>query len=216
MKKFLLPLFYFAVAWQAAAQGIIYMDYPGYLPPTSLDLDGDGQADFSVNWSGVFIGTTDIPQSFASTSWSLNALSGGSFNVNVGGLAAGTVIGASSGFWSADNASATLSTLGEHLLLNTEDWTGVLAPDSSGLVAVRFTAQDGFTHYGWIRFRAATAPAQITDGTPIEFGPQIAEYAWDTVPNQFIIAGAVPEPSTLALLAVGGLLFLRHNRKIGK
>jgi PEP-CTERM motif len=203
----------FAVC-SAQAQGIIYMNYyPGYLPPTSLDLDGDGQADFSATWSGAFIGTTDIPQSFASTSWSLNALSGGSFNVNVGGLAAGTVIGASSGFWSADNASATLSILGEHLLLNTEDWTGVLAPDSSGLVAVRFAAQDGFTHYGWIRFRLPTAPAQTTDGTPIEFGPQIAEYAWDTVPNQFIIAGAVPEPSTWALLTIGAL-FALHRRRI--
>ena len=198
----------------ASAQGIIDVTFPGYLPPTSLDLDGDGHADFSSSWSGVFIGTTDIPQSGATTSWNLNALSGGSFNVNVGGLAAGTVIGADSGFWSAASASATLSTLSEHLLLNTEDWSGVLAPDSSGLVAVRFAAQDGFTHYGWIRFRAATAPGQITEGMPVEFGPQIAEYAWDTVPNQFILAGQVPEPSTLALFGAGSvMLWLFRTRR---
>lgn len=214
MKKMLLLFLGCLASAHVGAQGIIHSTFNYYLPPTSWDIDGDGQMDFSVTWSGAFIGTTDVPQSFASTFWTLTAASGGSFNANIGTLAAGTIINSTSGFWSENGASATLSSLLIHPLENKQDWTGVLSPDSSGLVAIRFLAADGFFHYGWILFRMAAAPTELIDGTPIEFGPQIVEFAWNTTPDEFIVAGQIPEPSVVTLLAIGlsALCLDRHFR----
>ena len=55
---------------------------------------------------------------------------------------------------------------------------------------------NGQTHYGWLRV-----------GAPMpEFnGGWIYEYAYDTRPGAAILAGAVPEPSTLALLSLSGV-----------
>ena len=217
MKKlFLLGLCGFILTSHVAAQGVLYTRFDNYLPPTSLDLDGNGQADFSVNWSGVFVGTADVPQSFSTTYWLLSVLSGGSISLdggNAGGVADGAVIGSTSSFWSGAGNGATLSAVLQHPLIKQEDWTGVLSPGASGLVGLSFMAQDGFTHYGWIRFRQPNPPPVIENGVFIEFGPQIAEFAWNTTANQSLIAGAVPEPTTWALLGMGCLaLSIRRSQ----
>lgn len=200
----------------AAGQGIIDVVYSGYFPPAAIDVGGSGQNDFAVNWSGVFIGTTDVPQSFATTSWSLSALTGGSFSVSAGqveSLLPGTVIDADSGFWSGGNATEPLSAWLDYPLRNEQEYTGVLATDASGLVGLQFEAQDGFTHYGWMRFRLPSVPTDPTQGSPIEFGPQLAEVAWNTAPDQLITAGEVPEPSTWILLGWGSVWVLCIGRK---
>lgn len=62
----------------------------------------------------------------------------------------------------------------------------------------------GATHYGWILL-------QISD--QVAFG-SIEAWAWETRPGVPILAGAVPEPSTWALLIGGGVLmgWLRRIR----
>ena len=208
MKKLCPLVLLMGLAGSSLAQGIIDVVYSGYLPPAAIDLAGNGQNDFSVNWSGVFTGTTDVPRSFSTTSWNLAAMTGGSFSVSAGqveSLAPGTVIDADSGFWSGGNATVTLSAWLDYPLQNEQEYTDVLAPDASGLVALEFLAQDGFTHYGWMRFRQPTAPTDPTDGSLIEFGPQIVEIAWNSAPNQLITAGEVPEPPTWILLGLGSV-----------
>jgi hypothetical protein len=66
--------------------------------------------------------------------------------------------------------------------------------------------QSGQTYYGWVRA-----------GAPLPFlnGGWVYDYAYQTVPNTPIFAGegAVPEPSTLALLLVfGGTAWLLRRR----
>jgi len=63
---------------------------------------------------------------------------------------------------------------------------------------------DGQTHYGWVRVGAPLVGAN---------GGWIYEYAYDTRPDAPILAGAVPEPSTWALLGTGGLLFWWYGRR---
>jgi hypothetical protein len=64
---------------------------------------------------------------------------------------------------------------------------------------------DGATHYGWINLRVA------------ELGPGVEIYGWayESTPNTPILAGAIPEPSTLLLLLAGGigLLFVKSRSR---
>ena len=63
---------------------------------------------------------------------------------------------------------------------------------------------NGNTHYGWIRL-----------GAPLPFlnGGWIYDYAYETRPGVPILAGAIPEPSTWALLIGGGVLMVWFRRK---
>ena len=71
---------------------------------------------------------------------------------------------------------------------------------TEGYVGVQFQALDGF-HFGWIRVRGGNG----NDG-------RILDYAYNTVPGQSLAAGAVPEPSTWALLGLGALCLWRFRR----
>ena len=65
--------------------------------------------------------------------------------------------------------------------------------------------QDGQTYYGW-----ASVGCPIVG---INAG-WVYSYAYETTPNTPILAGEVPEPSTLALLAAGGTLLLSRRKVI--
>lgn len=63
---------------------------------------------------------------------------------------------------------------------------------------------DDQPHYGWVR---------VDVSQPGLNGGWITEYAYDTRPGMPILAGAVPEPSTWALLVSGGLVIVWFRRK---
>jgi hypothetical protein len=73
---------------------------------------------------------------------------------------------------------------------------------------------DGLTRYGWIQytgveFRTRDLPADWvykSDGI-------ISGFAYNTTPNEAIAAGAVPEPSSLAVLGLGTAGFLMRRRR---
>lgn len=65
---------------------------------------------------------------------------------------------------------------------------------------------DGATHYGWIDISVANlAPGAVIYG-----------WGYETTPGLPILAGAVPEPSTILLISAGtfGLLLMRTKRRI--
>jgi hypothetical protein len=76
------------------------------------------------------------------------------------------------------------------------------APLGRAFLGLQFEI-DGQKHLGWADVRARLGPVTI-------FG-----YAYETEPGKAIVAGAVPEPPSLVLLAAGaaGLAALRRKRR---
>jgi hypothetical protein len=69
---------------------------------------------------------------------------------------------------------------------------GAVPPGTQAFVGFRFNAADG-THYGWIRL--SVGPGSI----------DFVSAAYQAMPNTAIAAGAIPEPGTLGLLALGAV-----------
>jgi len=88
-------------------------------------------------------------------------------------------------------------TLGATLIDSTTAGTLGFWGGQFGYLGVRIQI-NGDWHYGWIR-----------GGVPLSIVPEgiFYEAALNLTPNAGIFAGAVPEPSTWALLSAGGILF---------
>ncbi|MFW6146621.1 MAG: PEP-CTERM sorting domain-containing protein [Planctomycetota bacterium] len=73
----------------------------------------------------------------------------------------------------------------------------------SGYLGLRLN--DGVNnYYGWLR-------VEVTGGARETI--KLCEWAYSTTPDEPVTAGVVPEPATLALLAVGGAALLGRRRR---
>jgi hypothetical protein len=118
---------------------------------------------------------------------------GGAYVVTAPGFGANLALGA---------PISAASTFGSGISSNIAQWN---LNGSNNLVGFRFQneANANSIHYGWAR---------------IEFGSTITnrrlvEYAYENVAGASISAGAVPEPSSLGLLAMGAVGLMARRRK---
>ena len=73
----------------------------------------------------------------------------------------------------------------------------------------------GNTHYGWIRLQLEDLDGPVSGPDGASDRITIVDWAWNDTAGEGIIAGAVPEPSTLQLLAAGflGVHAFRRRRR---
>ena len=191
----------------ASAQGTIAYYRPetpipmftrGFPEQYALDMDGDASTDFTFTYSFSFLGVRS-----ESANRILILLSP---PPNVGGpvvpLSAGFSIASDSGSsglaWSARSSLDPFETLSQCF----DSGCGGAFVGQHAYMGVEFE-RSGSTYYGWVLLNVAP---DYPAGT-------IEAWAWETRPGEPILAGAVPEPSTRALLAKGGFLFCWYGRK---
>jgi hypothetical protein len=165
--------------------------------PDFLDLNSDGVDDFRLSWdqSNTTIGEFGFYAPFL-----IKGMNGGSFSFLGSAVAVpdGSKVGPSSGWWTATD-SEERATLGSFSVDSSRSWTDLLMDEGSHTLAVRFGAEGGGDLYGWIRFRDF-----VGDGST-EWGPQVVDFAYNSVTDQPIFSAIVPvpEPGTGALLGIG-------------
>lgn len=212
----------------ALAQGTIAYFQPseplwGYLG-REVDLNGDGRGDFrffdasyiagsywATHVSGI--GSTRllvIPQTWmADGGSSLAPLPAG---YSIGGTLIPELL------WAAHDAP---SAYGSALLVGsyiTDAINGGPFPvgyfyGTTAFMGIQFQIGNDW-HYGWVRIRGGTA-GPSDDGQQFYLNPPawVLDWAYETRPGVPILAGAVPEPSTWALLLGGGVVMVWLRRK---
>jgi hypothetical protein len=210
---------------QSFGQGtVVYSGFAGRpLGGSGVDFGGDGTDEFS--FSGTYQSTGGNPDFRTDTyfvspgSHSALAFDGGSMRL----VNPGTLIGSSlSPVWGGASNVFSVFTIFNVSPTPLPDpsnpggtpvwpqYGGPLA-DAGGMayLAARWQLADGL-HYGWIRL-SSQGMSHPDNPYRIYLGPLVADWAYNAVPGEPILAGAVPEPSKWALLAAGAILFLWYG-----
>jgi hypothetical protein len=176
----------------------------------NIDIDGDGTRDFlTSDYQGELIllptGNNRI-LSFRATlpdlGWSVTAMDGGELIGSAPSF--GEFLGLADRINFIHSGGANIYRCsGRGPIGFPEECISVIeANNRIYYLGVEFSNND-VTHYGWISVSAWFLSSQ--------HGIDVNGWAYDTDPNQAIIAGAIPEPSTTAYIA--GSLFLLWKRK---
>jgi hypothetical protein len=198
----------------ALSQGIVYvapqsqpyysLGYPGTFD-FDIDINGDGTTDFTLRSNDP---GTDVNNAFLIPLNGNEIVVGGSYGGFVANMANGEIIGSSlNPVYQWSNSKAPITTLAELL-----GGGGTIAEDgnfvnqASGYIGFDLV-ENGNNYYGWM---FVTNPVFNDAGI---YG-MVTEWAYESDPNTPITVGAVPEPSTWALLGLGmASLFCTSKKK---
>ena len=160
-----------------------------------LDLDANGFVDFILQTENLVFEI--VPQTGnAVLAWPYPPPDAGSLVIQP---AAGQSIGETplpgSTWWEDESLFSAWDNIGSIGI-----W---VPPNEAGYFGIRFTIDSG-SHYGWVYLDNSWGAAG---------GGDILGWAYETTPYTSILAGAVPEPSTLVLLGIGSLVVLARIRR---
>jgi hypothetical protein len=178
-----------------------------YLPLPSdvdFDLNSDGISDFRFLSDGSFVAAI---QSYGTNRFISTLASGLDIGGSVTAISAGSIIGSDTsllvGSWHihTDNGGGSMFDL---------NFGPMSLQVSDAFIGVEFAAADGI-HYGWIQYVGYSHPEKgLGYYLP---GGFIDSWAWETRPGVSIVAGAIPEPSTMTLVVVSALSLMQRRRK---
>ncbi len=175
----------------------------------NFDLNGDGTTDFRLGQR--ISGGTGGALILSPTGGTLGVVGITSSGFNYGGrLAAGFQIGPSAGFVTLSGTGfPSRASLVSGNGFPGSQWVADPGTSATGYLGIQFTI-GGQLVYGWLHL-------SISDGTgATPRAITLIDAAYETAAGTVILAGAVPEPSTitsLGLVALGSVGLIAHRRR---
>ncbi len=187
-----------AVPAVSYATPIVTFENTTILGNSSLPVDLDGVLAFTLQ-TYVSSSEAEVSVTGPGTTQFVGLPPGGPFQAYAGALGGNTLISSSSDFTVA-TAPTKLSKWESHYLA-----TGYWNPDGEAFLGLQFQVS-GVTHYGF-------ALIQINVNDP-SASATLIETGYESSANAGITTPAIPEPSTLALFALGaaGILAIKRRR----
>ena len=193
------------VYFQPATPIACYRNPNSPLPPLDFDVNQDGTPDFWINRNYSFFGVSANP-------YGNNRIAGQPAGpMDIGSylfpFSAGQVIGSSLDPVATWYSLQSPNSYSEALITSSTDaGIGGLFANTLGYFGMEFQIQ-GQTHYGW-------ALLDTTQISAFSGGGEILSWAYNANPDESIVVGAVPEPSTWALFMTGcaALVLYRFRR----
>jgi hypothetical protein len=94
-------------------------------------------------------------------------------------------------------------------------WSVISDEQQIGYAPLRIDAGDGNYNYGWVEIQVVAGNTN-TISLPNNIEVTVKGFAFESTVNTAINAGVVPEPSSMALIALGGLFGLAARRRLSQ